>query len=171
MSRARHEAAEFKYKNGYEMPCDLLVKRMSKLNQVFTQQAGMRPLGVGMVLDLNLFYFIALTFISIDEEMGPALYKVDPAGQMIPFKATASGQKSQELMQELEKRLKKTYFNQMNLDETIESAISALSVVISHDFKPDEIEIGIVTKDEPEFRILSLEKIDNILNVLADKDY
>ena len=47
VSRARYEAAEFKYKNGHEMPCELLVKRMAKLNQVSTQQAGMRPMGVG----------------------------------------------------------------------------------------------------------------------------
>lgn len=54
ISRARHEAAEFKYKNGYEMPCELLVKRMAKLNQVSTQQAGMRPMGVGnLVLNLT----------------------------------------------------------------------------------------------------------------------
>lgn len=38
VSRARAEAAEFRYKNGYEMPCDVLAKRLANINQVYTQR-------------------------------------------------------------------------------------------------------------------------------------
>ena len=50
VARARQEASEFEYKNGYPMPVDLLAKRLAKINQVYTQQAGMRPLGTGIFL-------------------------------------------------------------------------------------------------------------------------
>ena len=38
VDRARGEAAEFRYKNGYEMPCDVLAKRLANINQVYTQR-------------------------------------------------------------------------------------------------------------------------------------
>lgn len=43
VDRARGEAAEFKYKYGYEMPCDVLAKRMANINQVYTQRVGLIP--------------------------------------------------------------------------------------------------------------------------------
>lgn len=46
VTRARSEAAEFKYKNGYEMPCDVLAKRLANINQVYTQRVRVSLLPV-----------------------------------------------------------------------------------------------------------------------------
>ena len=126
----------------------------------------MRPLGV------------AMTLISVDEEKGPQLYKCDPAGYYVGFKATASGPKAQEALNFLEKRLKNKEHADGSWDEVVELAITALSSVLSVDFKKGEIEIGIVggprtdgkEGTDTKFRSLSEEEIDERLQAIAEKD-
>ena len=43
VNRARGEAAEFRYKFGYEMPCDVLAKRLANISQVYTQRVSVNP--------------------------------------------------------------------------------------------------------------------------------
>jgi len=156
VQRARHEAAQFKYKYGYDIPPSYLAMRMANIAQVYTQQAYMRPLGVAMIL------------IGIDEEQGPQLYKCDPAGYYVGYKATAAGAKEQEANNFLEKKFK----DDPGLDETqtIRMAISTLQTVLSASFKPSSIEVAVVTKDHPNFTLLSDKIIDDHLTAIAELD-
>ena len=129
-------------------------------------QAYMRPLGV------------ATTLISVDSEFGPQLYKCDPAGYFVGYKATASGPKAQEAMNHLEKKLRNKNCAEGNWEEVVELAITTLSTVLSVDFKKGEIEIGIVGGPRvdgkegttTDFTTLSEEQIDERLQSIAEKD-
>jgi 20S proteasome subunit alpha 1 len=123
-------------------------------------------------------YGVATTLISLDEELGPQLFKCDPAGYYIGCKGTAAGPKQQEVINHLEKKLKYRDHAPGDWKEVVELAITTLSTVLSMDFKKTEIEIGIVGGARPDgkegpftgFRRLSEDEIDERLQAIAEKD-
>ena len=125
VQRLRYEANEFKFNNGYDMPVHALSRRMADLCQVihpfficfmiyqarlyfiqpphtiknypkkvYTQEASHRALACVMLL------------IGCDEEKGAQVFKVDPAGHYLPYKAVATGKSEAEAMNFLEKKVK-----------------------------------------------------------------
>lgn len=102
------------------MPVDVLAQRVADIAQLYTQKAFMRP------------YAVETMFGGIDEEHGPMLYKIDPAGHYYGYRACASGVKEQEAINYLEKQFRITpgLENMMTQNETINLAISTLQNVV-----------------------------------------
>ncbi|KAF0698644.1 Aste57867_10738 [Aphanomyces stellatus] len=155
VQRLRYEAHEFENKFGYAAPVHVLAKRLADISQVYTQHASMRALGVVTIL------------IGIDEEKGPQLFKVDPAGNFRGYKATSAGVKDQEATNYLEKKIKAN--DRMDHEATVHCAITCLQSVLSADFRPTEIEVGIIEGGE-RFRKLTEDEIEVYLTAISERD-
>lgn len=157
---ARNKAIEWNYKYGYEMPADLVAKKMADVNQYYTQYAYHRMLGVSMI------------FIGYDEEKDTChLFKTEPSGYCAGFKACTTGVKQIEANTWLEKNYKSKEGKLPNtLTDAIETAMQALSTALASELKSDQVEIAIVTKSDPCFRTLRKSEIDERLNALADRE-
>jgi 20S proteasome subunit alpha 1 len=70
-----------------------------------------------------------MILIGYDDEHGPQLFKCDPAGYFVGYKATTAGTKHQEALNQLEKKLKKN--PDLETDDTIE--VSFLDVARDND--------------------------------------
>lgn len=148
-------AAEFKFKYGYHIPVQVLAKKVSERNQLATQFVGIRSMRC------------IFTIVGIDEEKGPQVFKIDPSGFCVGYKAIAAGTKDQDAINYLEKQYKKKPEG-WTTDEAVQTAIMCLQNVISTDFKSNEIEIGIATSENIFFRTLTEEEIEKHLNSIAD---
>jgi 20S proteasome subunit alpha 1 len=189
VQRLRAEASEFRYQNGYEAPVSYLALRLADINQVYTQHAYMRPLGV------------TLLFLGWDEHEGgydgPRLFKVDPAGYCIGYRACAAGAKDVEAQNWLEKRLRERQEEMgdeqgerlalsvtsagggygaplrdipLSEEETLELAIGALQSVTSSELKPADLEIALVTSNKKAFHVLNDHQVEEILTRLSERD-
>mmetsp|Transcript_15417 Transcript_15417/g.19086 ORF Transcript_15417/g.19086 Transcript_15417/m.19086 type:complete len:245 (+) Transcript_15417:133-867(+) len=156
IQRTRQEAAEFHYKNGYPMPASIMAKRVADLAQINTQHAGRRTMGTDIML------------VSVDDEMGPQLFKIDPSGHYFGYKAISAGALAQEANSLLEKKVKEN--ENMSLDEAIRAAMMTLQSSIGTDFKQNEIEVAIVADEYGEFTRLSEEEIEGHLTAIAERD-
>merc|ERR1712216_975036 len=161
VKRLRQEAAEFKHNNGYEIPVSYLAKRAADLAQVYTQHANMRPLGIAMII------------IGMDSEGDktiPQLYRCDPAGYFVGYKATSAGQKEQEANNWLEKRYKTDPNPSLSYDDTVQLALACLQNVLGSDLKAEDVEACVVRADNLKFTRLTNDEIEAQLTALAERD-
>lgn len=171
VKRAQGEAASWKYKNGYDMPCELLAKKMADLNQYYTQNAEMRSLGCGECTAQKTrlkLKFAALLFISFDDEKGPEVYRVDPAGYYRGMKAVSVGVKQVPATSFLEKKIKKK--SDLSSTEAIELAIEALQTSLGIDVRAKDLEVVVVTKENTKFTKLTNDQVEHHLNQIANRD-
>ena len=60
--------------------------------------------------------------------------------------------------------------SELHFDETIQLAINCLSTILSADFKPSEIEVAVVSKENPSFTLLNEAEIDTHLTAISERD-
>jgi 20S proteasome subunit alpha 1 len=156
LTRMRQFAGDYRNDYGYEIPVNVLAEKVGEVAQMYTQHAYMRPLCV-----------VTLLF-TIDDERGPQLYKIDPAGYFVGYRAAATGEKEQSAVNNLEREFKKN--RDLSTDEAIKCAIKTLQTTLSTEFRNTDIEIAMLTKEEPNVKILSPDEIERELAKVGESD-
>lgn len=110
---------------------------------------------------------LAIKFMQSAKKIAPRSL-VYRAGYFVGYKACAAGTKDTEANTFLEKKLKNA--EPMDFTNTVQTAISALQNVLSEDFKPTEIEVAVVNKDNTTFRSLTVDEIEEALIAISERD-
>eukprot|EP00756_Hemistasia_phaeocysticola_P003492 Hpha_TRINITY_DN12273_c0_g1::TRINITY_DN12273_c0_g1_i1::g.17100::m.17100/K02730/PSMA6; 20S proteasome subunit alpha 1 len=158
VEEARAIAGEFGLKFGYEVGISHLARRLSDRAQVNTQHSGSRAMGAALLL-------VGMD-LEDSGELVPKIFKVDPSGACVPWNAATMGEKEREALQTLEKRYKAG----MDKDQTLMCAIGALQSTLAANFKAAELEVAIVSKDDPKYRRLSDVEVEDYLTRVAERD-
>lgn len=157
ITRARQEASSFYYDNGQHIPVKLLARRIADKNQSNTQHAGARTMGIDAII------------CCVDEETGPELYKIDPAGDYKGYKAVASGK----LAESCERFFRESYQKEdkvpKTVDECVQLGIMALLEAAKIEFTAKTLEVGVLS-GETNFEVLSEKEIEKILTNIAERE-
>jgi proteasome alpha subunit len=119
-----------------------LVSNIGDTLQQYTQNAGVRPFGVSMIVG------------GVDFS-GPRLISTDPSGSYRGYKAAALGINNEKAREVLEKK----YRPDMSLDEAIALAIEAVKTAYGNSIKPENINAALIKTETKTLSKLTNEEI------------
>lgn len=150
LGKARKEAQIYYQKFREHMPTLQLARRTAEVMQEYTQQGGVRPFGVSLL-------------IAGFDESGPKLYQADASGSYFQWKATAIGRKFKSAKTRFEKRLFLDGKDE-EITEAVDQAIECLISENEEEVKAADLEVTIITKDG--YKKLANSEISTILSNL-----
>ncbi len=119
-----------------------LVSNIGDTLQQYTQNAGVRPFGVSMIVG------------GVDFS-GPRLISTDPSGSYRGYRAAALGINNEKAREVLEKK----YRPEMSLDEAIALAIEAVKTAYGNSIKPENINAALIKTETKTLSKLTNEDI------------
>jgi len=121
----------------YDEPIDVetLAKKIGDVEQVYTQNGGVRPFGVSMI------------FGGIDKS-GSRVFQTDPSGSCWAYKAISIGVGSDKIREVLEAK----YTDDLSLDQAVLLASECLSKAAEEKLEPREMKIAVIPLDTKRFK-------------------
>ena len=148
---ARLDAQINKITYNERIPVSILAKKICEFMRLHTQQAGLRPFGVSLLI------------AGIDEE-GIHLYETDPSGALVGYKAGGIGEGKLAVIEIFEDN----YKEDMSRSQAVLLGLDALEKVADRRFDASEIEICVIERDLG-FQDVSKEDSQEYLDKLAKK--
>ncbi len=139
----------------YAEPVDVetVAKHLADQCQQFTQYAGVRPMGVSLII------------AGIDNDNKTQLFLTDPSGTYISYDAVAIGSGFDQVTEFLEKN----YKADISLEDA--SVLAAASIYLGSEDKEgtDHIRMAQIKLDTKQFEIISKKQIENFANLAKEK--
>lgn len=128
----------------YDEPIDVetLAKKLGDHMQTYTQFGGARPYGTALLI----------TGMSDGEFR---LFETDPSGTLLEYKATGIGTGRAAVM----KLFEEGYTYECSIKDAITLGLKALHEATEGKFDVNTVEIGVITRDEEQFRKMSREEV------------
>ena len=118
--------------------------------QLFTQNAGVRPFGVSLLI------------AGIDSDGKASLYLTDPSGAMWGYKAFAIGSGASEARAYLEEHFKED----INDEDLKLLPLRTLKELMGDNLNKNTCDVAYILKDDEKFKLLNLEEKEELLNKL-----
>ncbi len=128
----------------YDEPIDVetLAKKLGDHMQTYTQFGGARPYGTALLI----------TGISDGQFR---LFETDPSGTLLEYKATGIGTGRPAVM----KLFEEEYTHECSIRDAITLGLKALHEATEGKFDVNTVEIGVITRDEEQFRKMAREEV------------
>lgn len=146
VDRARIEAQINKITYDEEIYVETLVKKICDFKQSYTQYGGVRPFGTALLIG------------GVDTR-GIHLYETDPSGALMAYHAGSIGSGRNVVMEIFEEKFKEN----MTLNQALKLGTEGIGAAMEGEAKPFNIEIGIVTKNDP-FRKLGIDEAEKLMD-------
>jgi len=132
----------------YDEPIGIesLTSSLGDLLQQYTQNAGVRPFGVSMI-------------ISGIDVTGCKMLSIDPSGSYRGYKATALGMNNEKAREILEKK----YKQDIELNEAIKLSVETIRTAYQNEIKAENINVSVITTASKVFKKLEDEEIKKYL--------
>jgi len=150
-------SADFYRAFGKKISSENLAFQVSEKNQINTQQAFMRPLGIKTMI------------CGIEFEMGPQLYKCDPSGQYFSKWLCAVGKK-ENLIEYYVEKFKNFKPGSWNYKQLIIIALLIFMRIEGRENTADDLNVIICKKNNYDFKKLNFSSIDTFLCLIKSLD-
>lgn len=139
----------------YDEPVDVetVAKHLADQCQQFTQYAGVRPMGVALILG------------GVDNNDNSQLFLTDPSGTYISYDAVAIGSGSDQVTEFLEKN----YKPELSLDDA--SVLATASIYLGSEDKEgtQHIRMAQIKLDTKQFEIIPEKQVENFAKLAKEK--
>ena len=132
-----------------------ITREICDLKQLYTQNAGVRPFGVSLLI------------AGIDPTKECRLFVTDPSGAYWAYKANAIGSYEQEAREFLEKN----YSGELSLEDGKIISIKTLLHVLEGNIENEKIDMVQINKETGEIDFIDQDDLDEILSSKEIKDF